>query len=145
MGHDRRLVAELYRQLRLNLEATKQEAEAGAFYTGQMEMRRQDRSYHSLYRPLLTFYRIISMYGESYVRSLAWYVILAFIVALGYERLGSVPYSEGLFFALTAGVLLREVPTGIESWEKLLVYFNMLSVILLLGLTVVALRRHFSR
>ena len=40
---DRRLVAEEYRQLRLNYESNRQEAEAGAFYIGQMEMRRRDK------------------------------------------------------------------------------------------------------
>ena len=143
---DRRLVADLYRQLRLNLEATRQEVEAGDFYIGQMEMRRQDPSYPWLYRFLLAGYRVLATYGQSYRRPFIWYaLILPPLFALGYWRVGSVSYAEGWFSALTAGVLFQEVPRGIVSWEKMLLYFDMLFDILLLALTVIALRRQFSR
>ena len=146
VGHDRRLVADLYRQLRLNLEGTKQEVEAGAFYVGQMEMRRLDNFYSWHHRLLLTAYRVLATYGENYLRPFLWYaIILAPLYALAYWILGSVSYSEGLFSALTAGALIREVPKGIESWETLLVYSNMLTSIFLLGLTLIAFRRRFSR
>ena len=139
------LVGQLYRQLRLNLEADRQEVEAGAFYTGQMDMRRKDKNFRREYRSLLLIYRFISMYGESYVRPLVLYFILGSLLAVAYRMLGTISYADGLFSALTAGALFRNVPDGVEGWEKLLVYFNMLADILLLGLTLVALRRAFRR
>ena len=143
---ERPLVVDLYRQLRLNLEASRQEVEAGDFYIGQMEMRRQDPSYSWHYRLLLAMYRILAMYGQSYWRPLVWYAfVLGPLFALGYWKVGSVSYAEGWFSALTAGVLFKDVPKGIVEWEKMLVYSNMLFDILLLALTVLALRRHFSR
>ncbi len=61
-----KLVAELYRQLRINLEASKQEVEATHFYIGQMDMRCRDKdTFHLPYRFLLSFYHVIAMYGES--------------------------------------------------------------------------------
>ena len=110
---DCRPVADLYRQLRLNLEATRQEVEAGDFYISQMEMRRQDPSYPWLYRFLLAGYRVLATYGQSYRRPFIWYaLILAPLFALGYWRVGSVSYAEAWFSALTAGVLFQEVPRG---------------------------------
>lgn len=140
------LVADLYRQLRLNFEGTKQEVEAGDFYIGQMEMRRQDTAFPRPYRLLLAAYRVLAMYGQSYARPFFWYAfILAPLFALGYTFLSDLPYAEGLFTALTAGALFNQLPDGIEAWEKLLVYFNMLADFLLLGLILVATRRHFTR
>ena len=143
---NRRLVAELYRQLRLNLESNRQEIEAGDFYIGQMEMRRQDTSYPWLYRLLLAGYRVLAMYGQSYWRPLFWYAfILAPLFALGYWYLGTDSYQNSLFSALTAGALVKGVPSDIVHAERLLVFGNMLADILLLGLILVALKRHFSR
>ncbi len=140
------LVADLYRQLRINLEASRQEIEAGDFYIGQMEMRRRDTSYPLIYRLLLACYRAVADYGESYWKPFAWYaLILTPLFALAYWALGTVAYANGFFSALTAGVLFREVPEGVVAWEKMLVYFNMIADIFLLGLTLVALRRRFRR
>jgi len=139
-------VSGLYRQLRLNLEASRQEIEAGDFYIGQMEMRRLDSEYGLAYRGLLWLYRAIAMYGESPWRPLLVYWLLAApLFALGYWWRGDVTYADGLFSALTAGALFRQIPAGIEGWEKLLIYGNMLADIFLLGLTLLALRRRFHR
>ncbi len=139
------LIGELNRQLRLNLEQGRQEIEAGAFYVGQMDMRKEDPGFRGALRLLLSVYRFIAMYGESYARPLALYVVLGLLLALAYRLLGTVSYAEGLFSALTLGPLFRDPPDGINGWEKLLVYFNMLADIFLLGLTLVALRRQFRR
>jgi hypothetical protein len=138
----------VYRQLQLNLEASREESEAGNFYVGMMEMRRQQLpSYYPwFFRQILSGYRVLAKYGESFGRPLFWYlVVLSPVFALGYWRLSSSSYADALFSALTAGFFFREVPQGIEGWEKLLVYANMVSVIPLLGLTIIALRRHFRR
>jgi hypothetical protein len=78
------LVAERYRQLRLNLETSRQEAEAGHFYVGQMEMRRQDPSYPRPYRWLLAAYRVLALYGESYLRPPFFYFVFGVAFALAY-------------------------------------------------------------
>ncbi len=144
--HTYRAVAELFRQLRLNLEASRQEIEAGDFYIGQMDMRRLDPDYELPYRALLWAYRAIAMYGESYLRPFFLYaLVLAPLFALAYWLLGDVSYFDALFAALTAGALFREVPPGIDHAEKLLVYGNALADIFLLGLSLVALRRRFQR
>jgi uncharacterized protein YjbI with pentapeptide repeats len=81
---ERRLVAMLYRQLRLNYEASRQEVEAGHFYIGQMEMRRHDLTYPWHYRPMLAAYRMLAMYGESYLRPLFFYSLVGAVFALAY-------------------------------------------------------------
>lgn len=78
------MVTSLYRQLRLNYEGNRQEAEAGHFYIGQMEMRRRDRSYFWLYRFILEIYRVLGMYGESYVRPTFFYLVFGGVFALFY-------------------------------------------------------------
>ena len=120
--------------------------EAGEFYIGQMEMRRREHSKHLCsYRFLLIAYRVAALYGESYLRPFAWYLLLAPLFALGYWLLGAATYGDNVFAAITAGRLITEIPEEIKSWEKLLVYANMLTDILLITLTVVALRRRFHR
>jgi uncharacterized protein YjbI with pentapeptide repeats len=78
------LVAERYRQLRLNLETSRQEAEAGHFYVGQMEMRRQDPSYSRPYCWALAAYRVLAMFGESYLRPCFFYFLFGAVFALAY-------------------------------------------------------------
>ena len=99
----RRLVAALYRQLRINYESNLQEAEAGHFYIGQMEMRRRDKSYPRLQRWfILPLYRVLAMYGESYARPVFWYLVLGALFALAYLWIGfqvggdKVEYGFGL-------------------------------------------------
>lgn len=143
---DLQLVAETYRQLRINFEASRREVEAGDFYVGQMEMRCPDPSYGIFYRFFLTLYRALGSYGEGYAQPLIWYtLIFAPLFALGYYLLGTVTYAEGLFSALTAGRLFQDQPAGIADWEKLLLYANILFDIVLLSLVVIALRRRFHR
>lgn len=80
-----RWTSETYRQLRLNLESNRQEAEAGDFYIGQMEMRRRDKAYPWLQRWfILPLYRVLAMYGESYARPMFWYLFLGILFALAY-------------------------------------------------------------
>jgi len=47
--------------------------------------------------------------------------------------------------ALISGRLFTDIHESISGWEKIVVYLNMLADILLLSLTVIALRRHFHR
>jgi len=162
------LVGELYRQLRLNLEPARQEIEAGDFYIGQMDMRRQDTEhFHWSYRWLLGFYRFVALYGESWQRPLVLYFLLGFAFALvyllaGFEGISSpihyrplafeVPglhflgdYAQALAHALTAGGILQQDLHLLSPWAPLVRYANALADIFLLALTVIALRRRFRR
>ena len=165
------LVAELYRQIRLNLDASRLEVEAGNFYVGQMEMRRQDRKgYPWLYRRvLLAGYRVLAMYGESFVRPLALYFLLGGLLAFPYLWGGFLittekevnytfldfdpgnirqfgqDYIRALAHALTAGGFFGTQLDTNSWWVPSVRYMNTLADLFLLGLTLVALRRHFRR
>jgi hypothetical protein len=108
------LIAEGYRQLRLNYEASRQEVEAGHFYIGQMEMRRQDPSYPRPYRWMLGAYRVLAMYGESYLRPPFFYFIFGAGFALAYLWGGfqvgqaQVKYDPGSFAWGQAGAFFKD-------------------------------------
>ncbi|MDA0988799.1 MAG: pentapeptide repeat-containing protein [Chloroflexi bacterium] len=139
------LIAEVCRRLRVNFEASRQEIEAGDFFIGQMDMRQRDPKASNFTKGPLFLYRVIAIYGEAYFRPFLWYLLLAPLFAVGYWWLSTATFGDGVFAALTAGRLFTEIPTGIESWEKLLVYVNMLANILFITVFVVALRRRFHR
>ena len=173
ISEDIPLIADLYRQLRRNLESKRQEAEAGDFYIGQMEMRRDDPSESWLIHRMLWVYRLLAMYGESLGRPLAAYFFLGLMFALAYLwggfQVGDTPvkYSFGLNIgdagqfsqdyvrayiqALTAGgigLLGGQFATNLDNaswWVAPVRYLNMLLDTFLVGFFVIALRRHFRR
>ena len=149
-----RLVADLYRQLRLNLEGSKQEIEAAYFYVGQMDMRLLDPDIPWWHKIPLRVYRWSAMYGESWYRPLAIYFLLAFLFAFLYMWGGFYWHGEAIHFehmiaawyvAATAGGLLKADAQVIHPLLPLVQYVNALADILLLSLTVIALRRQFRR
>ncbi|MBM3943348.1 MAG: pentapeptide repeat-containing protein [SAR202 cluster bacterium] len=165
---ERRLVADLYRQFRLNLENHRQEAEAGHFYVGQMEMRRRDPSYSWLYRGMLSVYRVLAMYGESYLRPPLFYMFFGLITSVLYVQGGfetadgiaqmnlfsltwaEVPaygkiFVQALAAALSATGLFGGELTTIAWWLPIIRYANMMLDTFLLGFFVVAVGRHFKR
>ena len=167
-ARDRRLVADLYRQLRQNLETNRQEAEAGHFYIGQMEMRRRDPSYPPLYRLMVSVYRILAMYGESYLRPPLFYLVFGAVAALlyvwgGFETAaGTVQldlttlgwsqlpeffrgYVQALVQALSAVGLIGGVVESTTWWVPAVYYLNMTLGTFLLGFFAVAVGRHFKR
>jgi hypothetical protein len=167
-ARDRRLVADLYRQLRQNLEASRQEAEAGHFYIGQMEMRRRDPSYPPLYRVMVSIFRVLAMYGESYLRPPLFYLAFGaiaallyvaggFETALGTARLdlsaltwGQLPeffryYVQALSHALAAGGFFGGELASSTWWVPPVHFVNMLLDTFLLGFFILAVSRHFKR
>ncbi|MBI4311636.1 MAG: hypothetical protein HY681_07620 [Chloroflexi bacterium] len=166
-----RLVANLYRQLRLNYEGQKQEVEAGHFYIGQMDMRRRDPDTGWFTRNVaLRVYRAVAMYGESAWRPLVVYLLTSLLFAAlylyaGFYWSGEEPheavdyawrwggaflpfggdYLKAWYLALTAGSLLRGNAQVMADWGLIVAYFNMVWDIFLIALFVIALRRHFRR
>jgi hypothetical protein len=161
-------VADLYRQLRQNLEVNRQEAEAGHFYIGQMEMRRRDPSYPPLYRLMVSIYRVLAMYGESYLRPPLFYLLFGAIAALfyvwgGFEAAsGTVRYDlasltwsqlpgfcrgyvQALVQALSAVGLIQGNIESTTWWVPAVYYLNMMMGTFLLGFFAVAVGRHFKR
>ena len=165
-----RLVANLYRQLRLNYEGSKQEVEAGHFYIGQMDMRRRDPDTGWFTRRLaLPVYRAVAMYGESAWRPLVLYLFTSFLFAVLYLYAGfywggeepreAVDYAwlwggsflpfggdflKAWYLSLTAGNL-RGNAQVMADWGLIVAYANMVWDIFLIALFVIALRRHFRR
>lgn len=102
------LVELLYRQLRINLEDSKQYVEAGEFYVGEMETKRLNPD-GTDWGPqwLLRLYGWAAVYGESYGRPFLLYLLLGLPFAflylwLGFHTLGAdIAYD---FSALTAPI-----------------------------------------
>ena len=164
-----RLVANLYRQLRLNYESSRQEGEAGHFYIGQMDMRRRDPDTVGFTRLALASYRAVAMYGESAWRPLILYFLFSFLLFAplylfaGFSW-GDPPqsvsyvltwhgtlfpfggdYLKAWYLSVTAGTLLRGNVQVIADWGLVLAYVNMVWDIFLISLFLIALRRHFRR
>ncbi len=86
-------IEQLYNRLQTNFENTKRYADAGDFYIGAMEMRRLQIAKNSNKRwrwirqnvlSIISWYRMISLYGERYIRPLGW---LALFVLLFFPSL----------------------------------------------------------
>ncbi len=158
------LVADEYRQLRMNLESDHQEIEAGHFYIGQMDMRRLDTNVPWQQRTFLSAYRFLAMYGQSAWRPLVFYLLLSLALGLTYLMTGTVTevadhhwawggrlfflsgdFWKAFFLAASAGALLRDSVHGTGAWGAALVYLNTVADIFLIALFGIALRRHFHR
>ncbi|MDP2953876.1 MAG: hypothetical protein Q8O76_11250, partial [Chloroflexota bacterium] len=134
-------------------------------------MRRHDSRFAWLYRKLLLpLYRFAALYGESYWRPLLLYAFLAGLLfaplylaggfrgAAGdvhrdvWAGIGALwdgalwgDYLQAVYLALTAGVPFRTELHVVSPWVVGPYFANALLNILLLALTVIALRRQFKR
>jgi len=159
--------AELYRQLRVNLEENRQHIEAGDFYVGQMDMRLHDTDF--AWRSLLRLYGVVALYGESYWRPLFLYVALGLLFAVGYLWGGFQgieekvqrnvwvgpsalwdwsflkDYVQAFLVALTPGAPFRAEPQFYSWWLRPVQYANTLLNVVVLTMAVIALRRAFRR
>jgi len=135
----------LYRELRRNYEDTLRYPEAGDFYVREMEMKRLGRApgpggRNWLRRnlSLLSFYSLLSRYGESYNRALIWII-------------GSVMLFASLRVALLATPSLLEAlalsfgATFQISGDNLIDHVQRLWSILILALLFLAVRRRLKR
>ena len=162
-------VGDSYRQLRINLESTRQEMEAGDFYVGQMEMRRRSTDYAWAFRFFgLGGYNLLAAYGESWIRPILYYVAVGAAFGLAYLIAGFVgvdgelihyrwgddlfiserfwkDFAQGFAHALAAGGLLQQSLSFESWWAPLLRFGNAAWDLLVLSLVVVALRRRFHK
>ncbi len=166
--YDYSQAADLYRQLRVNLEENRQHIEAGDFFVGQMDMRLHDTRLGRLHRGLLLVYGVGALYGESFLRPLFLYGITALLFGLLYLWMGfyrsALPvyrpvfdiaavadggfwkdYAEAVVLALRAGPIPLSEPEVVSRWMLPLRYLNALANVLLLAVAVIALRRAFRR
>ncbi len=147
-------VAQLYRRLRRNYETNYRFAEAGEFFIGEMEMLRLDvntnidnekRSNIVLcFKRNVSFlglYKLLSLYGESYVRPMIW----ASIVIVSYPMLmhwlfdASLPQSDDFLYTY-----LRTSAASFFQMDNTYIG-ERITGFLLLGLLFIALKRKFER
>jgi uncharacterized protein YjbI with pentapeptide repeats len=144
-------VEALYRDLRYNYEEGLRYSEAGDFYIREMEMKRLGRAPGEglsawLQRnfSIISLYRVLSCYGESYARAGAW--TLGSILAFGALRVGvdvlsgpiSIPSILQAFVASFWAFFQVGATTWIDQLERLW-------AILLFALFFLALRRRLRR
>lgn len=90
-------IEQLYLRLQANFENNKRYAEAGDFYIGAMEMRRKQIAEKSgrirkwlrqNIFSLIACYRLVSLYGERYTRSLIWMLAVLLLFPIFYLLAG---------------------------------------------------------
>lgn len=72
------LIAQVYKRLRGNYQENLNYAEAGDFHIGEMEMRRKGEK-NPFNKGIIQLYKLLSNYGESYWRPLAWILLFLFL------------------------------------------------------------------
>ena len=132
-----------------------------------MDMDRQDPAASRTRRIGLTLYRFISYYGESWARPLTIYLLSALLIGplyliagfigtgnhhINYRWDWGLPGSEVFVdmleasaYALAAGGIFQQSLEILAPWGPLLRFANAVWDILLVSLSVVALRRRFHR
>ncbi len=161
------LIGELYRQLRVNYERNRREIEGSHFYIGQVDMRLKTGELKWHHRQLFRLYRWLALYGESFGRPLAVYILFNLIAAFAYLYGGFtvagklIPcdfppnltclgtfldvYLHAVSIALTAGVSPgRELPDA-SWWQWVARFVNIGVDVLLIAFFIIALRRQFRR
>jgi len=81
-------IERVYCDLKTNHMESGDHERAGDFHYGEKEMRRRNPDTPFFHRILLNLYRIISGYGESYLRPLIWAVVMLVFCTFGYLLLG---------------------------------------------------------
>ncbi len=145
-------VAQLYRRLRLNYENNYRFSEAGEFFIGEMEMLRLDVNKNNEKKSnivlrlkknvsFLGLYKLLSLYGESYIRPMIW----ALIVIVSYPMLmhwlfdASLPQSDAFLYTY-----LRTSAASFLQMDSTYIGERVIGF-LLLGLLFIALKRKFER
>lgn len=145
-------VAQLYRRLRLNYENNYRFSEAGEFFIGEMEMLRLDVNKNNEKKSnivlrlkknvsFLGLYKLLSLYGESYIRPMIW----ALIVIVSYPMLmhwlfdASLPQSDDFLYTY-----LRTSAASFLQMDSTYIGERVIGF-LLLGLLFIALKRKFER
>ncbi|HEV2777904.1 MAG TPA: hypothetical protein VGX25_00740 [Actinophytocola sp.] len=145
-------VAGLYRSLRKAFEDSKNEAGAGDFYYGEMEMRRQSPATPLSERWILTAYWLLSGYGQRAARALAALVVviatvsvLLFTVGLPGEPVWAGPRVEQSARIALGAVVLRDAGQQLTSAGSWTVMVARVVGPVLLALAVLAVRARVKR
>jgi hypothetical protein len=136
-------VAALYRSLRKSFEDSKNEADAGDFYYGEMECRRHSKASSGAERVILWFYWLLSGYGQRASRAL---IALGLVVAVVTGLLTVWGQDFGMAARTAVGAVVfrddRTELTAAGEWTVLVARF--LGPVLL-ALAVLAVRARVKR
>jgi hypothetical protein len=155
-------VASIYRALRRGRERERDEPAAGAFYYGEMEMRRMragrpgsgpaapaERSVLNAERALLTLYWLVAGYGLRASRAFIAFALVVTVHALPLSLWGFDPsrgYGRSLLFAAESSIsLLREPEAKLTAGGEVLQIALRLAGPLFFGLAILALRNRVKR
>jgi hypothetical protein len=136
-------VAGLYRALRKSFEDSKNEAGAGDFYYGEMEMRRKARSTRWAERVILCLYWLLSGYGQRAGRALLALLVLITTVA-GLLVVWGQPVEVAARIAVGA-VVFRDDRTDLTAAGEWTVLVARFLGPVLLALAVLAVRARVKR
>ena len=136
-------LAALYRSLRKAFEDSKNEAGAGDFYYGEMEMRRHSTGTRRAERGILWVYWLLSGYGQRAGRALAALLVLIATVAVLLAVWGQPP-AEAAQIAVGA-VVLRDPGTKLTEAGQWTVMVARVLGPVLLALAVLAVRGRVKR
>jgi uncharacterized protein YjbI with pentapeptide repeats len=136
-------LAALYRSLRKAFEDSKNEAGAGDFYYGEMEMRRHSASTRRTERGILWVYWALSGYGQRAGRALVALLVLIATVAVLLAIWGQSP-GEAAQIAVGA-VVLRDPGTKLTEAGQWTVMVARVLGPVLLALAVLAVRARVKR
>lgn len=136
-------MANVYRSLRKAFEDSKNEAGAGDFYYGEMEMRRHSAETPRAERAILWVYWLLSGYGQRAARAIAALVVVIAVVGVLLALWGQ-PGGEAARIAVGA-VLLRTPGAELTTAGQWTVMVAHLLGPVLLALAVLAIRARVKR
>jgi hypothetical protein len=136
-------IAALYRSLRKSFEDSRNEAGAGDFYYGEMEMRRRSTQTRWAERAVLWGYWALSGYGQRAGRALLALLVLVAVVT-GVLGLTGVAFEDAVRIAVGA-VVLRDPGTRLPEAGQWTVMMARVFGPVLLALTVLAVRARVKR
>jgi pentapeptide repeat protein len=136
-------IANLYRSLRKAFEDSKNEAGAGDFYYGEMEMRRHSAETPKAERAILWVYWLLSGYGQRAARAVAALLVVIAVVGVLLAVWGQ-PAAEAARIAVGA-VVLREPGAELTAAGQWTVMVARVLGPVLLALAVLAVRARVKR
>ncbi|MGH3876150.1 MAG: pentapeptide repeat-containing protein [Actinophytocola sp.] len=136
-------MANVYRSLRKAFEDSKNEAGAGDFYYGEMEMRRHSTDSPRAERAILWVYWLLSGYGQRAARALAALVVLIVTVGTLLAVWGQ-PVAEAAQIAVGAVVLREPGAELTEAGQWTVMVARVLGPVLL-ALAILAVRARVKR
>lgn len=134
----------IYRMLRENFEYNVDYEDAGRFFVGEMDVKRQNTDSRAD-KFILLLYKILSLYGQSYVRPLLFLVVL--IIGFSFLRVGldlflpAILSNNNFLTSLWRSVAVSSQFRGTEPVD-ILQWILSIPLLVLFGL---ALRRRFER